>query len=234
MKIDFKNSKYYFLTCNNEKRRTHFLEEFTGLDITEVHPVTGIDRLLSGITGFSRMLDKAVSDLKGSSFQPFVLFEDDIKKYRDFPDSMEIPDDADLLYIGLSSYGMSDFSHCHELFYKGIDDNIVRIFNMLSLHGIVFCSIRGVLMFQKCLLESYFKNEPWDITATWFQPYMNVYALRKPLVYQSADLGGQEGPTKIELHSFCRANIPEYWINTKSVALLTSHPDCNAIHPLRM
>lgn len=234
MKIDFLSCKYYFLTCDNPVRREHFLKEFSGLDITEVHPVTGIDRLLSGVTGFSRMLDLAVSQMdRQQPFRPFVLFEDDIKKYRDFPDSMEIPDDADLLYIGLSSYGMSEFSHCHELFYKGIDANIVRIFNMLSLHGIVLCSIRGVLMFQKCLLESYFKNEPWDITATWFQPYMNVYALRKPLVYQSAELGGQESPTKIELHSFCRANIPDYWIHTSSVALLTSHPDCNAKHPLR-
>lgn len=233
MKVELTSCKYYFLTCNNEIRREHFLNEFKGLDVTEVHPVTDIDRIPSGITGFSRMLDLAsFQQSRDKPFQPFVLMEDDIKKYRDFPDFVDIPDDADILYIGLSSYGMSDYSHCYDVFYKNVDSNIVRVFNMLSLHGLMICSIRGLLAFQKALFEAYFKNEPWDIAITRFQPYMNVYALRVPLVFQSSELGGQEVPTKIEFQSLDRANIPDYWINTTNVTLLTCHPDCNARHPL--
>ena len=37
-----------------------------------------------------------------------MLIEDDIKKYRDFPEEIDIPDDADLLYTGLSCWGMTD------------------------------------------------------------------------------------------------------------------------------
>jgi hypothetical protein len=233
MKIDFKTSKYYFLTCENEKRRQHFLKEFADLDITEVNPIIGIGRIPSGMSGFSRMIDLAVSKQKnGEPFQPFGLFEDDVKKYREFPDSIEIPDDADLLYIGISSCGINDFSHCYDIFYKNVDENIVRVFNMLSLHGIIICSIRGLLNIQKCLMEAYFKNEIWDIYTARTQPYINAYALRVPLIYQCSELGGQEAPTKVQFDSPDRANIPEHWINKNNLSIITNHPHCNARYPL--
>jgi len=234
MKIDFKTSKYYFLTCENEKRRQHFLKEFGDLDITEVNPVIGIGRNPSGITGFSRMLDLGIhNQKKGEPFQPFIIFEDDLKKYREFPDSIEIPDDADFLYIGLSSFGMSEFSHCNNsVFYKNVDENLIRVFNMLSIHALVICSIRGLVAFQKCLIESNFKGETCDITIAWMLPYINAYALRVPLVYQFGELGGQEPPTKIEYNHPDRANIPDYWINKTQFSVITTHPDCNARYPL--
>lgn len=229
MKINIKSCKYYFLTCNNDIRREHFMKEFGDLDITEVNPVMDIGRNQSGVTGFSRVLDVAVRDQR-REFKPFCIFEDDVKKYRDFPEEIEIPDDADFLFTGLSSYGMSEFSHCYDVFYKGIDENVVRTFNMLSVHGIIVCSIRGLLGFQKCLIESYFTGSTLDIYTAYLQPYYNFYALRVPLVYQYGLIGGQEGTTKIEFNNE-RTDIPEYWINKTNVSIITCHPGCNAAYP---
>ena len=230
MKIDFAKCKYYFLTCENEQRRQHFLTEFGDLDITEVNPIVGIEKHKSGVSGFSRILDLAVRNQKvGEPFQPFGIFEDDVKKYRQFPlEGIEIPDDADILYLGLSSYGMSDFSHCYEVFYKNVSPDIVRVYNMLSLHGFMICSIRGLLAIQKCMMESFFTGFIWDIYVAQIQPYYNCYALRVPLVYQWGELGGQEAPTKIELGQGDRANIPEHWINKTNASIMVCHPHCNA------
>jgi hypothetical protein len=231
MKVDLKSTKYYFLTCNNEIRREHFIKEFEDFDITEVNPVTDIGRNPSGVSGFSRVLDIAVRD-QGHIFKPFGIFEDDVKKYRDFPlDGIVIPDDADFLFTGLSSYGMSEFSHCGDVFYKGVDENIVRMFNMLSVHGIIICSIRGLLGFQKCLIESYHTGTTLDIYTAYLQPYYNFYAVRVPLVYQYGLIGGQEEPTRVEFKGE-RVDIPEYWINKTNSSILTCHPDCNAPYPL--
>lgn len=233
MKVELSSCKYYFLTCENEVRREHFLREFKGLDVKEVNPVIGIGRNPSGVTGFSRMLDLAIFDQdRNAPFKPFVLFEDDVKKYREFPEFVDIPDDADFLYVGLSYYGMNDFSHCYDVFYKNVDSSIIRVFNMLSIHGLMICSIRGLISFQKCLMEACYKGETCDITVARMLPYINAYALRIPLVYQLGDIGGQEEPTKIEFNSPDRANIPESWINTTNMSILTCHLDCNAIHPL--
>jgi len=227
MRIDLGSCKYYFLTCENEVRREHFLKEFSGLDITEVNPVVNIGRNPSGITGFSRMLDLAVFQMdRQQPFRPFILFEDDVKKYRDFPSHIDIPEDADFLYVGLSYYGMNDFSHCYDVFYKNVDSDLVRVLNMLSIHGLMICSIRGLIAFQKCLIEACYKEETCDITVARILPYINAYALRVPLVYQFGEIGGQEEPTKIEFQSPDRANIPDHWINTTNMSILTCHPDC--------
>jgi len=244
MKIDLKNIKYYFLTCNNEIRREHFTKEFEDLDITEVNPVMNIGRNPSGVSGFSRILDIAVRDQFHESnrsphsevcpntninrFTPFGIFEDDVKKYREFPvDGIDIPYDADFLFTGLSSYGMSEFSHCYDVFYKGVDDNIIRVYNMLSVHGIIICSIRGLLGFQKCLIESYHTGNTLDIYVAQIQPYYNFYAFRVPLVYQYGLIGGQEEATHVEFKGE-RNDIPEYWINKTNSSIITCHPDCNA------
>jgi hypothetical protein len=233
MKILLKSLRYYFLTCDNPVRREHFMKEFGDLSITEVNPVIGIGRNPSGVSGFSRILDLAVCDQRNSSdgFQPFGIFEDDVKKYREFPESVEIPDDADWFFTGLSYYGMSDYSHCYDVYHKGVDDSVVRMYNMLSVHGIIICSLRGLLAFQKCLMESYFTGTTFDIFTAQIQPYYNCYALRVPLVYQFGEIGGQEEATRVEFHGE-RPGIPDYWINKTNASILTCHPVCNAAYPL--
>jgi hypothetical protein len=108
MQLFLETMKYYFLTCNNEVRKKHMLNEFKEYDITEVNPLTDPSKHKSGATGFSRILDIATSNQdRCKPFQPFAIFEDDVKKYRDFPQTLEVPANTDILYIGLSSCGMN-------------------------------------------------------------------------------------------------------------------------------
>ena len=230
MKINFHECKYYFLTCNNQPRLDHFMKEFADLDITQVNPIIGIERNKSGVSGFSRILDIATTEMRNTGFKPFGIFEDDVKKYREFPKEIEIPDNADFLFIGLSKYGMSERSFCPEVYYNVINDDIVRIYNMLTIHGFIICSLRGLIAFQKCLVDAYHTGKIIDELTAWIQPYYNVYAFKKPLVYQFGELGGQEELTKFELSNEEKI-IPEYYINKTYVSVITCHPDCNAEYP---
>jgi hypothetical protein len=94
---------------------------------------------------------------------------------------------------------------------------------MLSLHGIIICSARGLLAIQKCMLESYFKDVIWDIFIAQVQPFYNVYALKKPLVYQWSEIGGQERQTKIEYIDELNEekNIDPTWINRRHLSVIT-------------
>jgi hypothetical protein len=60
---------------------------------------------------------------------------------------------------------------------------------MLSTYGVIICSIRGMLTLQKCLLEDFYKNQGWDKSICYIQPYLNIYALRESLFYQYGKLG---------------------------------------------
>ena len=236
MHLFLDNIKYYFLTCNNEIRKQHMLNEFKDYDITEVNPVIDPSKHKSGATGFSRILDLAtLNQDRSKPFQPFVIFEDDVKKYREFPKTIEIPDDTDILYIGLSSCGMNHDHWIPHVCFTNIttSNEVIKIYNMLSLHGIIICSPRGLLAIQKCMLEGYFKDIIWDIFTAQIQPLYNVYALKKPLVYQFGELGGQEAPTKIEYPQEISSeqNIDPLWINYDNISTITcfEKTDINSI-----
>ena len=92
---------------------------------------------------------------------------------------------------------------------------------MLASHGIIVCSMRGLLTMQKCMFESFFKNVAWDIYLAQIQPYLNVYALKKPLVYQYMKIGGQEKETKIDYINKTDIEIPNEWIDKDNISILT-------------
>jgi len=211
-------------------------EEFKGYDITDVTSVSmnvGISKEQSGSTGFSRMIDIAtVNQDRTKSFQPFMLFEDDVKKYREFPEEFEIPDNADLLYTGLSAWAMtdSDVGSPGTICCSTVDNfsHLVRVKNMLSTHGFMVCSVMGLLTLQKCMCEDFYRNRGYDMCLAHIQPYINAYAFRKPLVYQYQPIGGQEVATKFEITNESEYNcfvreIPKPWINTKNMTARTKY-----------
>tara|TARA_E500000178_G_C16935935_1_gene714009 strand:+ start:310 stop:1020 length:711 start_codon:yes stop_codon:yes gene_type:complete len=232
MKIIFDNLKYYYLTVpkTNDNRKIHLLEEFKEFNLKEVNPVPASyfknNKIKSGATGFLKILELASLEM-GNDFQPFVIFEDDVKKNRKFPDFIEIPDNCDLFYLGLSEWGITNNINRgfrNSVCYSDVDNNddIIRIFNMLSTHGMIICSIKGMLTLQKCLLEDFYKcNLGYDITVCCIQPYLNVYALKEPLVYQYSKLGGHESSTKINFKKFQKKSLPDDWKNKTNLSVIT-------------
>lgn len=239
MKITLNNLRYYYLTVprDNNERKKHMLEEFKELNLKEVNPIPAsyFDKnknLLkhqktrkSGATGWLKIIDLASQEM-GNNFQPFVIFEDDVKKYRKFPEYIEIPDDGDLLYLGLSQFGKKgNISSNNFAFYQNVNlfEEIIRIFNMVSTHGILICSMRGMLSLQKCLLEDFHKNQGWDRAITDMQPYLNIYALKEPLVYQYGKLGGEELFTKINYKKLNNKIFPKNLINNTNISIITNY-----------
>lgn len=225
MKLNLKDMTYYFLTCCREDRKNHMINQFKDFKLIEVNPIMKIGKRKSGATGFIKILDLAcINQDRNKPFQPFAIFEDDVKKNRDFPSDIEIPDDVDILYIGISMCGVNNTNRaCRTVCLKNIDKNIVRIYNMLSTHGMIICSIRGVLSLQKCMLEGYFKNKDFDLFPSQMQPHINVYALKNPLVYQYSGVGGLEEETKITFIDKKDKAIPDAWINKDNISIITNY-----------
>ena len=218
---------YYFLTYNNETRQKHIMNEFQNFKLVKVKGGDNGGKYISGATGFSRILDLAcITQEKDAPFEPFAIFEDDVKKNREFPSTIEIPDDADILYIGSSVWGMTfgTQSHLFSVCFKNVNKDIIRVYNMLSLHGIIICSTRGLLAMQKCILEDLFKNRGYDISIAQMQPHINAYALKNPLVYQYGKIGGQEKSTLTNGYFNKKDRpIPKMWVNTRNISVVTNY-----------
>ena len=198
------------------------LDIFKEYDITEVNPIMGISRYKSGSTGMGRMIDLGVKNQdRNKPFQPFIILEDDISFYRQIPETIEIPDDSDLFYIGISICGAINNTDKKLIIAEDVDkyDGIVKIYNMLSLHGIMICSASGALAFQRCMVEAYVKNIPWDIPVANIQPYYNTYALKKPFVYQDIKYNGRQSDTKFELKKYVSPKNQKFYKNDISYSM---------------
>jgi hypothetical protein len=62
------------------------------------------------------------------------------------------------------------------------------------------------------MLEVYLSDKAWDIPLAYIQPFYNVYALRRPWVYQDSAYGGDEACTRITLEGEER-ELPKEWLS---------------------
>lgn len=114
--------------------------------------------------------------------------EDDIR-------SLQIPRDADAVYLSASSSGAAlqvpDDVHVAggSYYTKTAYHNLVRIFNMLSSHAVLILSRRFAENWRSCCVEAATRDYHFDILVALTQQYFRVYAQEAPYFYQAAKLG---------------------------------------------
>ena len=136
----------------------------------------------SGCSGTARMIDLGLRNQnKNEPFQPFILLEDDVSLSETLSDNIEIPDDADIIYIGVSCGGLGKnarYTKGVPLYAINYNEKYIRVYNMLSTHGMLISSIQGLFILQQCLMEDYMYDRHYDLSICQIQPYYNIYALK--------------------------------------------------------
>lgn len=244
MKVNLKDITYYYLTTGrNFNREGHMTKEFKDYNLFKVTPVEDFNgkKHKSMTSGISLIIDRACQNQDPNKpFQPFVILEDDAAICEKIPDLIDIPDNCDLFYLGTSGYTL-DSNTVHTTFkkphFKNIDSEIIQLYNMLSAHAIMICSVRGLLAYQKCMFESHFKNIPSDLPLAHCQPYLNVYAFKKPIIWQGGPGGTdnyfQKNLTNITIDEKEDNIIPDSKINKTNLTNLTFYDEskqrCNSL-----
>ena len=201
--VQIKNLTYYCLTVPNKERVAHIQKEFNGFNIEFVNPplLTNefVNKHRSGASGFCKMIDLGLrAQDKFKPFQPFVIMEDDSSKYREFPEMISIPKDADLVYLGLSIFTPNDDTIYFE---RTTNPEIHRVYGMSATHMIMVCSATGANLITRVTIEDGLNDTFYDILLGMTHPFYNIYALSTPLGYQDASVGGHESGTKWDFPS---------------------------------
>lgn len=134
--------------------------------------------------------------------EPTIILEDDcVIKNSSY--TLEIPDDTDALYLGLSGWGfLGSQSQLNNLEYKRHETfpGIYKINGMLATHAILYISPEYISMAKKVAKWSGDNDHHIDQGFALIQKYFNVYALKKPIFYQHSNkeatnimLRGQNG-----------------------------------------
>jgi hypothetical protein len=215
MKIEIKQIPIFCLTCEYDEtsiKRSAINSEFSTMNNRSgpefVHPILKENtdertpKNKSGASGFIRIIERGLmKQIPGEPFIPFILLEDDVSILVD-RNTIDIPDNTDILYIGLSCCSMNHESFHYSNYYESVDQypDIIRIKHMLASHGLIICSPLGAAALQRTMMETWFSDRPWDVPMAYIQPYYHVYALRDPFVYQNEARGGDASCTRITLH----------------------------------
>jgi hypothetical protein len=225
MRISLAELPIYCLTCEDENyngsisKKNHVESEWTRVGVSGdfVYPIYGgIPKNKSGASGFFRMIERGLrAQIPSAPFRPFLMLEDDIA-FTEGAHTVDLPDDADILYVGLSNCSMNEYQYHHANYYTSVEGypDVVRIKHMLASHGILVCSPLGAAAIQRTVLEIFLSDQPWDIPLAFIQPFYNVYALRRPWVYQDSAYGGDEVCTRITFEGPDN-ELPENWVNNQ-------------------
>lgn len=185
MKINLLDIPVYYINMDKDKDKNKNMKSMLkDLGFKKIHRIPGVEDPKSGRRGLSKAQYNALSQVPA----PFIVLEDDCDtKY--FRQTLEVPDDADAVYLGNSAWGVVSSYSGFFLKYKNVKEypGIYRIFNMLSSHAILYLKNDYVDM---CKRTTYYcgnvskSAHPMDVPFAEIQKYFNIYCPDKPLFIQ--------------------------------------------------
>ena len=218
MKIDLMGCRVYMISPGTGKYRERALLCFQRLmdygfrhiemvrSIPDSYPINSLTRTVVWIMERERHASPPL---------PFIIVEDDIHEMH-LCKQLDIPDNADAIYLGLSHW---IYPHPYHSLGTGLhirpsnstdftdtSDDIVRIRGMLAGHAILFVNQpsndnnhRDYL--SQCIVRIKDRiphKTPHDLILAALQHEYPVYALKYPIFFQDEALGGQEGVTRLQ------------------------------------
>ena len=171
-----------------------------------------ISHYKSGTEKYPQCLVNAVIDiLQNNLDKPFLLLEDDVAWTG--VETIEIPEDADAVYLGISYSGGDKEKDTHipglSSEIKPYSSNQCRVFNMLSAHAILYISRRykeAVIREMEKIKDIVYNS---DVMMSRIQRNYNVYANNMPVFYQDDDMA--RGITKIKFRFGDQGVIVEWF-----------------------
>ena len=187
MKLDLREIPFYYINLERQKDRMENMEKIlSSLEIKEYHRVDAQSHS-NGFAGCAQTVANFLKSRKG----PFVLLEDDIS-LKNWNPIIEIPDDADSLYLGISGWGRMNGHSGPCVQHEKISDNIIRIRNMLSGHAVLYLTQEWIDMVQRaCYFAGYQIESYYDVQVAEVMRFYNVYAFDDPYFYQTSSDGNQ-------------------------------------------
>lgn len=187
MQIDIKTLPVFYINMDKHiDRNKEMVKLGKELNLNNYMRVTGADMKGHPMAGCATSHYNILSKEYDS---PIVILEDDCVKLRK-ETIIDVPDDADAIYLGLSSWGyLNSISKLNNFNYKRHNKfkDIYKVDGMLATHSILYISKEYKDMATKVARWSADNDSHIDQGFALVQKYFNVYALANPLFYQHSN-----------------------------------------------
>lgn len=144
-----------------------------------IQPPPNTDISIAHFMGCGKSHTGILGDFSYST--PLLVLEDDVEFIEPFNPVIEVPDEADGIYLGISHGNM---------YYKTkrYNENYMRIGGVLAAHAILY--IKKEFRQQMCNVGNYCLDQlkqPWDVGTAALQNDFLVLTPNFPVMYQSND-----------------------------------------------
>jgi hypothetical protein len=154
-------------------------------------------RLIDGVKATPGKIGCALSHLRALRLSrpglPLLILEDDIGVTESFTPLIDIPDDADAVYLGGTIFGAIDLvdyvGFTDSVAGDEINEQLIRVYNLLSTHAILYVTDRFKAAAEAAIVHA-LADLDWehDKAMAKLQETFAVYAWRRPMFYQAAAL----------------------------------------------
>jgi len=182
MKIKLTDIPVFYINldeCQEKKERTE--EMLKSLGFNNVERFSAIKHKSGRIIGCARSHYEILKTQK----PPFIILEDDCSLNKEFVNEINIPDNADALYLGISHWGRYLNHSGPYVHITKINDEIVRVHNMLATHAIMYLTDSYVDICKRVSYHfGYEVENHLDIGFAEIHKLYNVYSFNSPLFRQ--------------------------------------------------
>jgi hypothetical protein len=186
MQIDLRKIPTFYINMDHHKDRNIDMVQL-GKDVgfEQYSRFNGVAMPKQPMAGCAKSHYGILENMK----EPTIILEDDCV-LQNSSYILEIPDDTDALYLGLSGWGfLNSQSKLNNLSYDRNEKfpGIYKINGMLATHAILYISPEYISLAKKIAKWSGDNNQHIDQGFALVQKYFNVYALKKPIFYQHSN-----------------------------------------------
>lgn len=176
---------------NNGRRRAHMQDLLNSQNITPI--------FTNGVPGKTHAEGCARAHhevLSGDYPLPLMVLENDLSLFGLTLSLPQIPDNADIIYLGVSPFGtlpsdIMDFGRrpIHGLtIAEQVDDNWLRIHTMSGAIAVLYVTERGRLRWIEAAEEALASDLAMDTCCAYAMADINVYAPLNPVFYETRTL----------------------------------------------
>ena len=183
MKVKLTDVPVYYVNLEgDDEKRKHTESMLKNLGFKYVERFDAIRHEAGRIIGCARSHHEILSkDIE----PPFIILEDDCALAKDFVDEVELPDNADALYLGISHWGRYLNHSGPYVHYSECNDDIVRVYNMLATHAIMYTSKSYIDICKRISYTFGYEIENHlDIGFAEVHRFYNVFSFNEPLFRQ--------------------------------------------------
>lgn len=186
MKINLKTTPVIYINMDKDVNRNESMKDLINeFGFTKHFRSSGTYTPGDSLKGCATSHNNILSSIKSKA----IILEDDCVIKNNIS-TIEVPDDADAVYLGLSEWGYTkDVSKLGNFKFEMVNGypGVYKVNGMLATHAILYISKEYIKMCERVAEYSSKNSVHVDQGFARIQRYFNVYAIADPIFYQHSN-----------------------------------------------